>query len=103
SMAPSSPPSHVTLHTGQIPRVHGAAGDKGEAVAGAPILSAILGDAGFFTGYVGNNDFAMGRVRKGARWSEAHTPAREGQGIDCTAVVKRALAMVKTARGKGQR
>ena len=39
SMAPSSPPSHATIHTGQIPRVHGATGDDGVIADDAPVIS----------------------------------------------------------------
>jgi arylsulfatase A-like enzyme len=103
SMAPSSPPSHATIQTGQIPRVHGAAGDKGDIKPNTPVLSAIAHDAGFWTGYVGNNDFAMARFRKVGKWNEFHTPTREKEGVDCTAVVRRALAMVETAKASKQR
>jgi arylsulfatase A-like enzyme len=103
SMAPSSPPSHATIQTGQIPRVHGAVGDQGAIKSNAPVLSAILKTAGFWTGYVGNNDFAMGRFRKIGQWDSFHTPAMEGKGIDCTKVVAGALDMVDVARKKQQR
>lgn len=97
SMAPSSPPSHATIQTGQIPRVHGAAGDKGEIKPNTPVLSAIAHTAGFWTGYVGNNDFAMARFRNVGTWNEFHTPTREKEGVDCKAVVRRTLAMVDQA------
>lgn len=103
SMAPSSPPSHATIQTGQIPRVHGAAGDKGEIKPNTPVLSAIAHTAGFWTGYVGNNDFAMARFRKIGTWNEFHTPTREKEGGDCKAVVRRTLAMVDQALTAKQR
>jgi arylsulfatase A-like enzyme len=103
SMAPSSPPSHATIHTGQIPRVHGAAGDTGDVHAGAPVLAAILGDAGFHTAYVGNNDFAMGRLRKVAGWDVAKTMIYEGKGKDCAPMVEEVLAIVKEVRAAGRR
>ncbi|MBP9089148.1 MAG: sulfatase-like hydrolase/transferase, partial [Kofleriaceae bacterium] len=103
SMAPSSPPSHATIQTGQIPRVHGAAGDKGEIKPNTPVLSAIARAAGFWTGYVGNNDFAMARFRSVGKWHEFHTPTREKEGVDCKAVVRRTLAMVDTALAAKQR
>jgi arylsulfatase A-like enzyme len=103
AMAPSSPPSHATIHTGQIPRVHGVAGDTGNLRADTPILSAIFAGAGFFTGYVGNNGFAMDRFRKPARWDEFHTPNQEGQGIDCAPIVRRGLAMAQRAAADGKR
>ncbi|MBK7533778.1 MAG: sulfatase [Myxococcales bacterium] len=97
AVAPSSPPSHATIHTGQLPRVHGAVGDTAGLAPGAPLLSALLAERGFFTGYVGNNDFAMGRLAKAARWREAHTPVFENQGIDCAPLVARALTMMERA------
>ena len=103
AMAPSSPPSHATIHTGQIPRVHGATGDTGDVVAGAPVLSAILGDAGFHTAYVGNNDFAMGRLRKVAGWDVAKTMIYEGKGIDCAPMVEEVLAIVGEVKAAGKR
>lgn len=103
SMAPSSPPSHASIQTGQIPRVHGVTGDDGQMKPDAPILSRILHDAGLWTGYVGDNDFAMGRFKKLAAWDEAHTPTFEGKGLDCVAVFEGALALVKKARAANQR
>ena len=103
AMAPSSPPSHATIHTGQIPRVHGATGDTGDVVAGAPVLAAILGDAGFRTIYVGNNDFAMGRLRKVAGWDVSRTMVYEGKGIDCAPMVEATLDEIREARAAGER
>ncbi len=103
AMAPSSPPSHATIHTGQLPRVHGATGDTGNLHPDTPILSAILAAAGFFTGFSGDNGFAMDRFRVAAHWTEFHTPTHEGLGIDCAPIVKQGLAMAKRAHDKGQR
>jgi arylsulfatase A-like enzyme len=102
SMAPSSPPSHTTIHTGQYPRVHGVTGDEGEPGANTPMLSAILDDAGFFTGFVGNNDFAMGRLAKAARWTVAETPFYK-HGKDCGPIVTRALELVTKAKDQNKR
>ena len=104
AMAPSSPPSHATIQTGQIPRLHGATGDKGAIKPDAPVLANIIGATGqFFTGYVGNNDFAMARIAPIAHWSEAHTPSSEGKGKDCHGIVERGLSFVDEAKAKGKR
>lgn len=103
AIAPSSPPSHATIHSGQLPRVHGAVGDTAPLSPQAPLLSAVLRERGFFTGYVGNNDFAMGRLAKAARWSEAHAPVFEGKGIDCAPLVERALELMQHALAADQR
>lgn len=102
AMAPSSPPSHATIHTGQGPRLHGVVGDEGGPGATTPMLSAILGDAGLFTGFVGNNDFAMERLARAARWGVAETPFYR-HGKDCGPIVTRALALVAAAKAKGER
>lgn len=103
SVAPSSPPSHTTLHTGLVPRVHGVVGDVTQLAPEAPMLSALLAERGFFSGYVGNNDFAMGRLKKPAKWTEQHAPVFENQGIDCAPIVERALKMSAAAAAKNQR
>lgn len=103
SVAPSSPPSHTTLHTGLVPRVHGVVGDVTQLSPEAPMLSALLAARGFFAGYVGNNDFAMGRLKKAARWTEQHAPVFEDQGIDCAPIVERALQMSAAALARRQR
>ena len=102
SMAPSSPPSHATIHTGQVPRVHGVVGDTGGPGPDTPVLSAILGAAGVFTGFVGNNDFAMERLARAARWKVAETPFYR-HGKDCGPIVTRALALVAQAKARGER
>ena len=103
SMAPSSPPSHATIHTGQIPRVHGIAGDSGDLAADTPILSAILGDAGLATSYAGDNDFAMGRFRKVGRWDRFAAPIFAGGGKDCAPIIVEALQAAAAAKAKDRR
>ena len=102
SMAPSSPPSHATIHTGQIPRVHGIAGDDGTLGADTPILSALLARAGFATHYVGNNDFAMSRFKQVGKWASFETPYY-AHGKDCAPIVERALAHATAAQAAGKR
>ncbi|MEZ4368773.1 MAG: sulfatase, partial [Kofleriaceae bacterium] len=102
SMAPSSPPSHATIHSGQIPRVHGVIGDDTEPGATTPILAALLGDAGFFTAFVGNNDFAMTRLRRAAGWDVAETPYYR-HGKDCGPMMARAVELAGQAVAAGQR
>lgn len=98
SMAPSSPPSHATIHTGQIPRVHGIAGDSGDLAPDAPILSAIVGAAGLRTSYAGDNDFAMGRFRKPGKWNRFAAPIFDRGGKDCGPIIDEALAAATTAQ-----
>lgn len=101
SVAPSSPPSHATLQTGVLPRVHGVAGDDAPLREGTPMLSALLAERGFFTAYVGNNDFAMGRLKKPGNWAEFRAPVFEKKGMDCGPIVERALQILgKAAAGK---
>ncbi|MEZ4402611.1 MAG: sulfatase-like hydrolase/transferase [Kofleriaceae bacterium] len=102
SMAPSSPPSHATIHTGQIPRVHGIVGDDGTLGATTPILSAILSAAGFATSYAGNNDFAMSRFKQPGRWDTFTTPYY-AHGKDCRPIVDEALARATAAHAAGRR
>lgn len=102
SMAPSSPPSHATIHTGQIPRVHGITGDDGTLGADTPFLSALFAAAGFATHYSGDNDFAMSRFRKVGRWDSFETPYYK-HGKDCAPIVARGLAAVTAAEAAGRR
>jgi arylsulfatase A-like enzyme len=102
SMAPSSPPSHATIHTGQIPRVHGATGDDGEIADDAPVLAAIAGRAGMFTAFVGNNDFAMTRLRGPGGWDVFETPFYK-HGKDCGPMFERGVALVGEAAAAKQR
>ena len=101
SMAPSSPPSHATLHTGQIPRVHGITGDDGTLGADTPIVSALLAGAGFVATYAGNNDFAMSRFKKVGRWQSFTTPYY-AHGKDCAPIIEAGLAAVRAAEAAGQ-
>lgn len=93
--APSSPPSHGSIQTGMIPRVHGVTGDKGKLNVGTPLLSSQLEDAGVATAYVGNNPFGMSRLKEAGRWSAYIEPNRQGMGIDCSAVVKETLRFAR--------
>lgn len=101
--APSSPPSHGSIQSGMIPRVHGIAGDKGSLKPGTPLISAQLADAGFATGYYGNNPFGMRRLKDGGKWTEYHSPNSEGLGIDCEAVVSETLKFAKAQLEKEKR
>ncbi len=103
SMAPSSPPSHATIHTGQIPRVHGIAGDTGVLHPNTPILSADIAAAGIDTAFVGDNEFAMEHFHKGGRWGAYFVPALDGQGKDCAPIVERALALIDASKARGHR
>lgn len=101
--APSSPPSHGSIQTGMIPRVHGVTGDKGKLNAGTPLLSSQLEDAGIATAYVGNNPFGMSRLKEAGRWSAYIEPNRQGKGIDCSAVVKETLGFAQKQREANKR
>lgn len=102
SMAPSSPPSHATIHTGQIPRVHGATGDDGEIADDAPVLAAIAGRAGMYTAFVGNNDFAMTRLRGPGGWDVFETPFYR-HGKDCGPMFERGVALAGEAAAAKKR
>lgn len=102
SMAPSSPPSHATIQTGQIPRVHGITGDDGELGPDTPMLSVLASRAGLYTAYVGNNDFAMSRFRSIGRWDSFETPFY-ATGKDCGPIIERALAHAAQAKAAGRR
>jgi choline-sulfatase len=101
--SPSSPPSHASIQTGMIPRVHGVAGDKGQIVPGTPMMSTVLGAAGIHTAYIGNNPFGMARLQKPGRWHAFHQPVREGRGADCTALVKLILDHAEARTKASQR
>jgi arylsulfatase A-like enzyme len=102
SMAPSSPPSHATIQTGQIPRVHGATGDDGEISDDAPVLAAIAGHAGLFTAFVGNNDFAMTRLRGPGGWDVFETPFYK-HGKECAPMIARGVEVAKQAAAEKKR
>ncbi len=101
--APSSPPSHASIQTGMIPRVHGVDGDKGQLKPGTKMLSNLLGEAGIATAYVGNNSFGMNRLRATGDWTAFHQPVSEGLGIDCTALNKKLLEVAKNQVDAGKR
>lgn len=89
--SPSSPPSHASIQTGMIPRVHGVTGDKGKLVVGTKLISSVAKESGISTAYIGNNSFGMGRLREAGKWDEFRQPVSEGRGIDCTALVDEVL------------
>lgn len=101
--APSSPPSHGSIQTGMIPRVHGVTGDKGSIKPGTPLLSSQARDAGIEAAYYGNNAFGMRRLRKPGRWSAFHEPNFEGKGIDCKAIVSEVLGYATRETRAGHR
>ncbi len=101
--SPSSPPSHGSIQTGMIPRVHGVTGDKAQLAPGTPMISTQLVDAGISAGYYGNNAFGMGRLEKPGRWTEFHQPAQEGLGIDCTALIPEMLKFADAQVKAGKR
>jgi arylsulfatase A-like enzyme len=101
--SPSSPPSHGSIQTGMIPRVHGVTGDKAQLIPGTPLVSTQMVDAGISAGYWGNNAFGMARLAKPGRWTEFHQPAQEGLGIDCTAMVPEILKFATSQHEAGKR
>ncbi len=101
--APSSPPSHASIQTGMIPRVHGVSGDKGQLKPGTKMLSNLLGEAGIATAYVGNNSFGMNRLRAAGDWTAFHQPVSDGLGIDCTALNKKLLEVARDQIDAGKR
>ena len=101
--SPSSPPSHGSIQTGMIPRVHGVTGDKAQLDPGTPMISTQMVDAGISAGYWGNNAFGMGRLEKPGRWTAFHQPAREGLGIDCTALIPEMLKFAASQHEAGKR
>ena len=101
--SPSSPPSHGSIQTGMIPRVHGVAGDKNQLIPGTPMISTVLGDAGIATLYTGNNSFGMGRLEKPGKWTEYRQPNREGLGIDCKPLIEQILQFAGEQKKAGKR
>ncbi len=101
--SPSSPPSHGSIQTGMIPRTHGVVGDKAQVNPGTPTVSGQLADAGFATGYYGNNPFGMARQEKPGKWTEFHHPNQEGKSIDCTALVTEMLGFAGAQSKAGKR
>jgi arylsulfatase A-like enzyme len=90
--SPSSPPSHASIQSGCMPRLHGILGDKSKVNPGTPMVSAILAKAGIATDFVGDASFAMRRLLPASNWTEFHQPNAEGKGGDCSGVVKEILA-----------
>ncbi len=93
--SPSSPPSHGSIQTGMIPRVHGVAGDKSELIQNTPMISTVLRANGIATGYFGNNTFGMARLEKPGNWTAFHQPSREGFGFDCKPLIEQILGFAK--------
>ena len=101
--SPSSPPSHASIQTGMIPRVHGVAGDKSKLSPGTPMLSTQLEAAGVAAAYYGNNPFGMARLRQPGNWTAFHQPGQEGQGHDCKVLVQLMLEYAQTQKKAGKR
>jgi arylsulfatase A-like enzyme len=101
--SPSSPPSHGSIQTGMIPRVHGVAGDKSKLNPGTPMLSTQAREAGLAAGYYGNNAFGMGRLEAPGNWTAFHQPAREGKGFDCTQLIPEMLGFIRAQKKAGKR
>ncbi len=101
--SPSSPPSHASIQTGMIPRVHGVAGDRDTLKPGTPMLSTQVGQAGIKSGYFGNNPFGMARLEEPGAWTAFHQPNKEGKGIDCTVLMDEILAFAEAQAGAGER
>lgn len=101
--SPSSPPSHGSIQTGMIPRVHGVTGDEGRLKPGTPMLSTQLEDAGVAAAYFGNNPFGMARLEEPGRWSAFHQPNKEGKGIDCTVLIDEMLGFARARAAAGER
>lgn len=101
--SPSSPPSHGSIQTGMIPRVHGVASDKAKLKPGTPMISTQLGDQGVSTAYYGNNPFGMARLESPGGWTEFHQPNKEGHGIDCVALTDGMLDFAKRQNDAGKR
>jgi arylsulfatase A-like enzyme len=101
--SPSSPPSHGSIQTGMIPRVHGVVGDRARLDDGTPMISTQLGAAGIATAYYGNNPFGMGRLEKPGEWTAFHQPNKEGKGIDCTVLMDEMLRFAREQHEAGKR
>lgn len=101
--SPSSPPSHGSIQTGMIPRVHGVVGDSAKLDPGTPMISTELGAQGVATAYYGNNPFGMGRLERPGKWTAFHQPNKEGKGIDCTVLMDEMLGFAKEQNAAGKR
>ena len=67
------------------------------------MLSSVLVKAGISAGYYGNNSFGMARLQKPGHWTAFHQPPQEGQGSDCTALVKLLLGFAESESKAGHR
>ena len=101
--SPSSPPSHGSIQTGMIPRVHGVDGDRSQLRPGTPMISTQAVAAGISAGYYGNNPFGMGRLEAPGNWTEFHQPGQEGKSNDCTTLVSMMLDFSKSQNAAGKR
>lgn len=101
--SPSSPPSHTSIQTGMIPRVHGVAGDKSEIGATIPTISELLGRIGIRAAYYGNNPFGMERLRGAKRWHTFMQPVKQGHSSDCSVLVKLMLSYAQRQARIGKR
>jgi arylsulfatase A-like enzyme len=97
--SPSSPPSHGSIQTGMIPRVHGVVGDAAQLKPDTPMISTQLRAAGVVTAYFGNNPFGMGRLEKPGRWDVYRKP----RGIDCTILIDEMLDFAREQSAAGKR
>ncbi len=101
--SPSSPPSHGSIQTGMIPRVHGVDGDRGRLKPNTPMISTQVVAAGISAGYFGNNPFGMGRLEEPGDWTAFHQPGMEGKSNDCTTLVEMMLAFSVEQHAAGKR
>lgn len=101
--SPSSPPSHGSIQTGMIPRVHGVVGDKAELTPRTPMLSTQSRAAGIAAGYYGNNSFGMARLEAPGNWTAFHQPSHEGKGNDCSALIPEMLGFARAQTEAGKR
>ena len=101
--SPSSPPSHGSIQTGMIPRVHGVDGDRGKLKSGTPMISTQARAAGLAAGYFGNNPFGMARLQAPGQWTEFHQPGMEGKSNDCTTLVEMMLKFSEEQNKAGKR
>ena len=101
--SPSSPPSHGSIQTGMIPRVHGVDGDNGTLRPGVEMISKQLAAAGVATGYFGNNPFGMGRLEKPGNWQVFYQPGKKGKSNDCTVLMDMMIAFAGDQATAGKR
>jgi arylsulfatase A-like enzyme len=101
--SPSSPPSHTSIQTGSPPRIHGVNGDKGQLVKGTPMISTVLGAADVSPAYIGNNSFAMSRLKKKGKWDKFYEPVFSGHNIDCPPIVDNVLKFAQARSDAGER